>query len=161
WIVPKYGAAPWLERPPLPQWLTVGFAALAGRADAEWVARTGPMLAGTLTVLLTAWLAAACYGRALGLLSGLGLAAGDEFLRYATLAEADMFLPPIVAAALCLFAHVESFRPHPPEEGVRFLGRRPWPVLAFFLLIGMTNLAKGLVFGMAMALIPVGGFLLW
>src|SRR5206468_1855650 len=42
-----------------------------------------------------------------------------------------------------------------------FVGTRPWSVLAFFVLLGMTNLAKGLVFGTVIVLAPVGIFLLW
>jgi 4-amino-4-deoxy-L-arabinose transferase-like glycosyltransferase len=161
WIVPKYGTAPWLERPPLPQWITVGLTWAAGRGDEEWVVRLGPLLAGTLTVLLTAWLAGAWYGRYAGLLSGLILATMYEFTRYATLAEADIFLAPLVVGALGLFAHLECVWPQSAEADVRFLGRRPWPVLAFFVLVGLTNLVKGLVFGTAMVLIPVIGFLVW
>src|SRR5438874_7941042 len=47
WIVPKLGEGPWLERPPLPQWITVAIASLFGRCDAEWIVRLGPLLAGT------------------------------------------------------------------------------------------------------------------
>src|SRR5262245_32271902 len=57
WLVPTSGGRPWLERPPLPQWITVGIAALCGGCDREWVVRIGPVLAGTWAVLVTAWLA--------------------------------------------------------------------------------------------------------
>src|SRR5262249_46140618 len=42
-----------------------------------------------------------------------------------------------------------------------FFSGRPWLVAAFFALLGATNLAKGLIFGTAMALLPVLGYLLW
>src|SRR5262249_30875475 len=40
-------------------------------------------------------------------------------------------------------------------------GKRPWAVLAFFLVLGLTNLVKGLMFGAAMVLIPIVGFMIW
>src|SRR5213593_2439615 len=82
WIVPRMGEAPWLERPPLPQWITVAIANVVGHCDAEWVVRLGPILAGTVTVLITGWLAGAWFGRAIGLLAGLILASMYQFLRY-------------------------------------------------------------------------------
>jgi 4-amino-4-deoxy-L-arabinose transferase-like glycosyltransferase len=161
WVIPHYGHAPWLERPPLPQWLTVGIGAIVGGIDREWVIRIGPALCGTLTVLLTTWLAARFFGRAIGLLSGLVLSTMYEFIRYATLAEADMFLTPIVAGTICTFAYLELLRPRQPDESCNFFGSRPRAVLGFFVLVGMTGLAKGLVFGTVMAMIPIAGYLLW
>lgn len=152
WVIPWYGQAPWLERPPMPQWLTCGLGVLFGGLDQEWTIRIGPALAGTATVLLTAWLAAAFFGRGLGMLSGLILATMYQFVRYSTLAEADMFLAPIIAATLCAFAKLEILK---RDSGTR------WLLLAFFCLLGATNLAKGLVFGTVMTLVPVGFFLLW
>src|ERR1700722_18273684 len=90
WVVPHFGEAPWLERPPLPQWINVGITALLGRHDAEWAVRLGSALAGTITVLLTVWLGGALFGRATGILAGLILATMYDFLRYSTLAEADI-----------------------------------------------------------------------
>src|SRR5262249_18002122 len=34
-------------------------------------------------------------------------------------------------------------------------------MLLFFLSLGLTNLAKGLLFGTVMVLVPLGGFLVW
>lgn len=48
---------------------------------------------------------------------------------------------------------------HPGEE-TGFLGRRPWPVLAFFAVLGLTNLAKGLFFGTLFVLLPAVSYLL-
>jgi len=70
--------------------------------DEEWIVRIGPALSGTATVLLTAWLGAALLGRVVGVLGGLVLATMYQFVRYSTLAEADMFLAPIVAGCFCL-----------------------------------------------------------
>jgi 4-amino-4-deoxy-L-arabinose transferase-like glycosyltransferase len=173
WLVPHFGEAPWLERPPLPQWITVGITWVVGRCDQEWIVRLGSAMSGTITALLTVWLGGAFFGRVVGIMSGLVLATMYEFLRYSTLAEADIFLSPIVAGCMTLFADLEISRAdtpvcHPngedksvcPTESRNFFGSRPWAVLGFFVLLGMTNLAKGVVFGTAMTLIPIGGFLL-
>ncbi len=162
WLVPRYGDAPWLERPPLPQWISCAICAVIGHCDQEWHVRIGPALAGLITVLIATWLAGRLFGRAVGILSGLMLATMYEFLRYSTLAEADVFLAPIVAAALACFANGELLRPAAAESDSRnFFGTRPWCVLGFFVFLGMTNLAKGLVFGTVIVLAPVGVFLLW
>jgi 4-amino-4-deoxy-L-arabinose transferase-like glycosyltransferase len=59
------------------------------------------------------------------------------------------------------FAYLEFARTSPDDRAaVGFLGSRPWAVLAFFALFGMTNLAKGLIFGTLMVAVPVGGYLL-
>ncbi|HZZ82590.1 MAG TPA: glycosyltransferase family 39 protein [Gemmataceae bacterium] len=161
WLVPHYGDAPWLERPPLPQWISCAICSVIGHCDQEWNVRIGPALAGTLTVLLTLWLAGRLFGRATGIVSALILATMYNFVRYSTLAEADIFLAPIVGGALCCFAYVELLRVPQPSESNNFFGKRPWPVLLFFVLLGMTNLAKGLVFGMVIVMAPIGVFMIW
>lgn len=162
WLIPKCGGRPWLERPPLPHWITVGIASIFGRCDRVWIVRIPPVLMGTLSVLLLAWMATGWFGRGIGILSGLMLATSFEFTRYAWLAEEDIFLAAIVLVTLALFAYLEFFRaPRSAIEKDRFFGRRPWPVFAFFVLLGATNLVKGLMFGAAMVLIPAVGFLLW
>jgi 4-amino-4-deoxy-L-arabinose transferase-like glycosyltransferase len=161
WLIPKFGGQPWLERPPVPQWITVGIASLVGHCDSEAVVRAGPVLMGTVVVLLVAWMASLFYGRGIGLLSGVVLATMWEFCNYATDAEPDIYLCAIVTAAMALFARLELVPRADRPEGRAFLGGRPWPVLAFFVLFGMTNLAKGLVFGTLMVAVPVTGFLVW
>lgn len=159
WLIPRCGGYPWLERPPLPQWITVAIATPLGRCDRDWIVRLGPILMGVLIVCLAARMAAGWYGRGLGMLSGLILASMWEFWVFSTDPEADLFLCAIVVAALALFVHLEFVRKQ-QGENPRFLGGRPWPVLAFFILWGMTNLAKGLIFGTLMVCVPVGGYLL-
>jgi 4-amino-4-deoxy-L-arabinose transferase-like glycosyltransferase len=188
WIVPRYGEAPWLERPPLPQWISCAICALIGHCDQEWNVRIGPALAGIVTVLLTTWLAGRFFGRGIGVLSGPILATMYNFARYSTLAEADIFLAPIVAGAICVFAYIEIIaaqemtkyeeRRAKSETGTGVIsssfalrssylafqtlfGRRSWSVLFFFLLLGLTNLVKGMIFGAVIVLSAVGTFLLW
>src|SRR5262245_19105352 len=110
---------------------------------------------GTLGVLLAARIASVWFGRGRGLLTGLILATMYEFVRYATLAEADVFLCPLVAGAIALFVEAEFVWPRDgTADGRPLVGRRPWPVLGFFVMLGLSNLAKGMVFGMAMVAIP-------
>ncbi len=161
WLVPRYGDAPWLERPPLPQWISCAICAVLGHCDSEWNIRVGSALAGLITVLLTVWIAGRLFGRGVGIVSGLALATMYNFVRYSTLAEADIFLAPIVAGALGLLAYTEIIRMPQENERDSFVGRRPWCVLGFFVLLGMTNLVKGLVFGTVIVLAPVGIYLLW
>jgi 4-amino-4-deoxy-L-arabinose transferase-like glycosyltransferase len=160
WLVPKYGGRPWLERPPLPQWITVAVATAAGCCDREWVVRLPPAVIALGIVLLVAAMASWWYGRGIAMLAGLILATTCEFYLYASDTEPDMFLCAIVTGTVAQFAYLE-FRRRRAGESVHFLGGRPWPVLGFFLLLGATNLAKGLIFGTVMAGVPIAGFLLW
>jgi 4-amino-4-deoxy-L-arabinose transferase-like glycosyltransferase len=162
WIVPKNGGRPWLESPPLPQWITVCIASLFGRCDEVWIARIGPALAATWVVVLTAWMTAGWFGRSAGLLSGCILATMYEFAQYAWLAEDEMFLCALVTTAVAAFVRGEFFRSEPNLALSRsFIGRRPSGLLLFYAALGATNLAKGLAFGTAMAAIPIAGYLLW
>ncbi|MBM82086.1 MAG: hypothetical protein CMJ78_16065 [Planctomycetaceae bacterium] len=162
YVVPKKGDAPWLESPPFPQWATVSIASVIGRCDEVWIVRSGPTLAAMATVLLIAWMASAWFGRQIGLLSGYVFATTCQFTRYAWLAEDEIFLCMIVTASLALFTKIElSFKSSSREVPQPFFGNRNWLMLAFFVVLGMTNLCKGLAFGTAMAVIPIAGFLLW
>ncbi len=166
WVVPKKGGAPWLESPPLPQWITVSLASLFGRCDELWIVRLGPTLMGTAIVLMVAWMASYWFGRTIGLLSGFIMATTCQLTRYAWLAEDEIFLCAVVTAAIALFTRLEFASQRDELRANRgvwggFLGGRSWLVLAFFVVLGMTNLVKGLLFGTAMVLIPIAGFLLW
>jgi 4-amino-4-deoxy-L-arabinose transferase-like glycosyltransferase len=161
WLVPTIGGFPWLERPPLPHWIIVGVTSICGSSDAEWVSRLPAALAALGIVWMAASMAAGWYGRVTGLLTGLILATMWEFFQFATDPEADIFLCFIVTAALAAFVRAEFGRRGPEADEVpdTFLGKRPLSVLAFFVLLGATHLAKGLVFGTLMVLVPVGSYL--
>lgn len=166
WIVPHKGHAPWLESPPLPQWITVSLATLCGRCDVLWVVRLGPVLMATLTVLLLSWMASVWFGRTIGLLSGFILATCAQFTRYAWLAEDEIFLCTMVTAAVAVFVKLEFQSDWHAARGAggplrSFFGKRSTTMLLFFVLLGMTNLVKGLLFGTVMALVPIALFLLW
>src|SRR5262249_32586399 len=142
-------------------WATGPCAALAGRPEQAWAYRGASVLAGMLIVLMTAWMASLWYGRGIGLLAGVIPATRGWSTHYAEAPGCDIFLCLIVTTALALFVRLEFGR-GPAAAGERhFLGRRPWEVLGFFILLGLMNSAKGLFFGMFFVLLPVGGYLAW
>src|SRR5262245_26664661 len=55
WVIPHYGGRPWLERPPLPFWLTQPSVTLLG--DTPLAYRLPPALAGLGCVLLVGGMA--------------------------------------------------------------------------------------------------------
>ncbi len=179
WLIPKINGQtsdraanamptePWLESPPLPQWVTVLVATPFGRCDTEGIVRIGPMLVATAVVLMTAWMASLWFGRSLGLLAGLVLATTLEFTRYGWLAEDEIYLCGIVTSVIALFVKIEfaSRSELAPASSwftavmkTLFGPRTRW-MTAFFLMMGATNLVKGLAFGTVMASIPLAGFL--
>jgi 4-amino-4-deoxy-L-arabinose transferase-like glycosyltransferase len=162
WLIPTYGGRPWLERPPLPHWLTGIAAELVGSLDDEGAMRAGSIVAGIAAVLLLAQLAAVFYGRAVGLLSGAILATMFEFVEYATGPEADIFLCTAVLLANALLVRIEFVeRAGNVATVFTFLGKRSWTTAAFFMALGLTNLIKGPFFGMLFIVLPLAGFYLW
>lgn len=160
WLVPMDGDRPWLERPPLPHWMMIGVAKLIGqRCDTRWSVGIPPALAGLLIVIMVARIAAGWFGRGIGVVSGLVLATMYEFYTYSTLAEDDIFLALLVVAAMALFVRQE-FLVDPMVEDARvgFLGWRPWRVIAFFVFLGLTNLAKGPIVGAAVVIGAVAAY---
>ena len=161
WIIPRSGGRPWLERPPFPHWITVATSTLLGQhCDSVWVVRLPAALMGCVTILLTAWIASVFFGRQIGLCSGLILATAFEFYEYASLAEDDIFLAALVVTAIALFVRAQ-FAPQDrlARERTSFFGWRPWPVVAFFAVLGLTNLAKGPLVGAAVVIATLVAFL--
>jgi 4-amino-4-deoxy-L-arabinose transferase-like glycosyltransferase len=162
WLLPQSGGRPWLERPPLPHWFTALSMLAFARTDAAWVARIPAAAAGCIVVLAGAWMGGRWFGRNVGLLAGATLATTYELYQYATLAEDDVYLGAIVA--LCVAAFVASEWPRRPARSgasVGFFGPRPFSVLLFFALLGLTNLAKGPLVGAMPVAAGVGVYLLW
>ncbi len=154
WLLPMDGDRPWLERPPFPHWCMMAVARLIGqRCDNEWSCRIPPALCGLLIVLMASAMAAGWFGRGIGLVSGLLLASMYEFYSYSTHAEDDIFLALLVVGAVALFVRLEFFTdPEVTNARLGFAGWRPLPVLGFFFLLGLTNLAKGPVVGAAVVI---------
>jgi 4-amino-4-deoxy-L-arabinose transferase-like glycosyltransferase len=162
WMIPRSGGRPWLERPPLPHWITIATSLAFGqKCDSVWIVRLPAALMGVLTVLITAWIGGKGLGRRIGLCAAYALATAYEFWRYSTLSEDDIFLAAIVAGAIALFVLSEFSDRFATDTRVEFFGMRPWPVVGFFALAGLTNLAKGPLVGAVVVLGPVGVYLLW
>ena len=158
WLIPRSGGRPWLERPPLPHWMTIAVSAALGQhCDKLWVVRLPAALAGCLVTLMTAWIAARLFGRWTGICSGLVLATSYEFYKYSCLAEDDIFLAIVVVAAIALFVSLE-FPAGEPDKRVSFFGSRTWQLPAMFALIGLTNFAKGPLVGAAVVGMTVVAF---
>jgi 4-amino-4-deoxy-L-arabinose transferase-like glycosyltransferase len=160
WLLPHSGIRPWLERPPLPHWIVIGSMDLFGSDQSVWVVRLPSAAMGTLTVLLTMWMAGKWFGRTLGQLSGLLLATSIEFYQYSGSAEDDIYLAALVAVCMALLAYVEFFS-MPLERRWRFFNGRPPELLAFFFVLGLTNLTKGPLLGILMVGSPLTAYLLW
>lgn len=160
WVIPTNGDRPWLERPPLPQWVTITAIHLFGDHRSEAAFRILPNLLGIVISLLTAGIAARLFGRRIGLYAGLILTTLFEFVRYAWLAEQDIFLATIVTLAVALFVKLEFTPERVADTRHSIFGTRSGLFLALFVVLGMTNLAKGLLFGTVMAVLPMAGFLL-
>ena len=162
WAIPKNGGRPWLESPPLPQWVTVTTAHLFGRCDELWIVRVPPAFVGMGCVLMVGWMASVFYGRTIGLLAGAIHATMYEIAQYAWLSEDEIFLCGLVTASVAAFVAIEFARRDSSAPGSRsFIGPRPAIALLLFTLLGLTNLAKGLLFGTVMSLVPIALFLLW
>lgn len=148
YLFPHSGPRPWLERPPLPHWITIAVTSIVGDNERVLFVRLPSAMLGCVIVVLTAWIAARGFGRSVGLISGLVLATMYEFWRYASLAEDDIYLAALVAIAMTIFARIELFSPHlSGDSRTDFCGTRPWPVMILFVVIGLTNLAKGPLLG--------------
>jgi len=144
WLIPRLGGEPWLEKPPLPHWLTILSARLAG-GFGEAAARAPSALSGLILAFFLAAQTARWFGATAGLLAGFVQASAVYVQNHGRLAEADMLLSVLVATALLAFSRAND----PPGAGVRTA--RPWMV-SFWILIGLTHLVKGLFFGAAIAL---------
>ena len=170
WLIPRRDSmTPWLENPPLPQWITVSLCNLVGTCSDAWIARLAAAIAGALVILLVTLMGARLFGRTVGILGGLIMATSFEVVRYATLAEDEIFLALTSTAAMTCFVFAQ-FGPsrNPvspvtqiPADSVRFWGVRPWAVVGLFAAAGLANLTKGIGFGPLMVFIPVSAFILF
>jgi 4-amino-4-deoxy-L-arabinose transferase-like glycosyltransferase len=139
----------WLEKPPLPHWLAA--LALAAIGDiGEAAVRLPSVLEAIGVALIVGGLAACWFGPTIGLLSGLIQASTWYMVKYARLAESDMVLCLLVAAAIASFVAMQR------ADAAR-VGR--WR-LVFWVLLGATNLSKGLLFGAVIILLTCGSWLL-
>ena len=160
WLLPTSGGRPWLERPPLPHWIVITTMKLFGHDDQVWIVRLPSALMGTLTVLMTMLIAGKCFGRTAALITGFVLATTLKFYQYACLAEDDIYLAALVAMAAALFAHAELPASQRRVRWYGFVSGRPWAILGFFVVLGVSNITKGPLLGAVILGAPVGMYLL-
>ncbi len=150
WLVPRIGGEPWLEKPPLPQWLTALFGRVLGLEP--FYARLPFALCGLVGVWLLYDLVRAKRGVGLGLLAGMVQATTVYFLTYARLAEPDIVLWVLILGCFRIAAaHLVR-----PLEPIGWHNSKT----TFFVLLGLTQLVKGPMFGPVLLLGPLGLYLL-
>ena len=149
WLVPRIAGDPWLEKPPLPHWIVATVGWLTGGVN-EFTARLPSAAIALLGVVLITQLAVHWGGVTRGLLTGFIQATTVYTATYAHLAESDIYLWLVVLGCLVLFARnqVEPSLPTRWYDGPT----------AFFVLLGLTQMVKGPLFGAAIALLPCLGF---
>lgn len=146
WIVPHFGDALRLKKPPLGYWLTALSATCCGGLT-EFSARLPSALAGVLLVALIGYWTFCNYGLASGLCAALIQATCGAHVMFARQAIIDTLLVLLMTAATALIAL------QPENEPLR-RARLRW--LAIYGLLGLTALAKfhfgpTLVFAVALA----------
>jgi len=142
-LVPTLDGRPWLEKPPGGTWPIALVGRIAGRVD-EGLARAPSAVAATLLALAVATLGARRSGAGVGVLAGAIQLTTLWAVMRGRLAEPDILLAAAVAWGIVAFDRVRAGGS----------GRWRW---AFFGLLGLTALFKGIGFGAALlgaALLP-------
>jgi 4-amino-4-deoxy-L-arabinose transferase-like glycosyltransferase len=161
WAYPTIGGLPWLEKPPLPWWLTAAIGYCAGGVN-ETVARFPSVLAATALVLGIAALGARHYGPGIGLLAGAIQITTAWTVVRGRLAEADMLLASLITWAIVAFDRLLAAPAAGAGKGYSDTAVE-WHLArwAFFAFLGTTALIKGIGFGAVIILVIVGVVLLW
>ena len=139
WVTPTLGGHTWFEKPALLYWLMEVAYGLFGVS--EFAARVGSALSGVLTVLLAGWAARRAEFESREDLRGFGFACAAVaastlgLIVFARATSFDTLLTTTVTGALVCFYCSEV------ERGA---GRRTW-LVGFYLFVGASLLAKGLV----------------
>jgi 4-amino-4-deoxy-L-arabinose transferase-like glycosyltransferase len=140
WVTPTLAGRVWFEKPALLYWLMIAAYRVLGVT--ETAARLGSALAGILTVLFVGWTARRAEFESGEGLRGFGISvasvAGSTLglLTFAHAASFDMLLTATVTGCLALFY---------ASEVTRDEGRRRALLVGFYLLVGASLLAKGLI----------------
>lgn len=154
WLIPTIGSHPWLEKPPLAFWLVAGLGHFSGGIS-ETVARLPSAAAGLCLVIGLTIFATRHYGSVIGLLAGLIQATTAWTVMRARLAEVDIILACLVTWAIVAFDRLRSIN-KPPTSWEAQLWR--W---AFFALLGLTALAKGVGFGAVLVVSVIVAVAAW
>jgi 4-amino-4-deoxy-L-arabinose transferase-like glycosyltransferase len=153
-ITPTLGGRVWFEKPVLLYWMIIASFRLFGVS--EWAARLGPALSGLLTVTAVYWVsrrielaAADSQTKDLALCSSLVTATSVGIILFSRAASFDIVVTMTLTWALGFFL---------ASELVENDGRRRRLLLAaFYIFVGLSLLAKGLV-GIVIPFGVIGGY---
>ncbi len=131
WVLPRMNGEPLALLPPLHDWVSAAFGALAGDVTPA-ASRAGAALGGLLAVAAVFWLARRWWGNSAASWSAVVLMSSARFWLEASYAQVDMLLTGLLAAAFV------SFRVAWEEEdrGLRWF-------LAGCVFCGLGTLTKG------------------
>ncbi len=146
WLIPTLDGRPWLEKPPLGTWLIAASSTVFGRVD-ESAARLPSALAAIGLCLGVGTIASRRFGPSIGLYAGLVQATTLWTVLRGRLAEADLLLAAMIVGLMAVFDAVRM-------GSTRIRG-------AFFVLIGLTSLVKGIGFGAVLVGATVLALMLW
>ena len=144
-ITPTLGGYPWFEKPALLYWLMMGSYRALGVN--EYAARLGPAVCGLVTAVFVLWLGKTVDRKNsgtepnnpthLGEWSALVFLSSFGAITFSRAASFDIVLTMTLTGALCCFFiwHLRSANDRRPS----------WLLAAFYVFVGLSLLAKGLV----------------
>jgi 4-amino-4-deoxy-L-arabinose transferase-like glycosyltransferase len=157
WITPTLGGLPWFEKPPLLYWLMIAGYRVFGVG--EYAARVGPAICGLLTALFVYWIGKTVENAGASIKASEGEEhRRDDLGRYSALvwlsslgaivfsrgASFDILVTMTVTGALACF-FVWHLHYGIPNNGAGVAASRRWLLVGFYLFIGLSLLAKGLI----------------
>jgi 4-amino-4-deoxy-L-arabinose transferase-like glycosyltransferase len=160
WMFPTISGLPWLEKPPLPWWLTATVGRFAGGVN-ETVARLPSAVAAMGLVLAVAALGTRHFGSTIGLLAGAIQATTAWTVLRGRLAEADVLLACLITWSIVAFDQIVAASNDDSEVPGGSASRWHRARWMFFGLLGATSLVKGIGFGAVIILSIVAGMVLW
>jgi 4-amino-4-deoxy-L-arabinose transferase-like glycosyltransferase len=137
-ITPTLGGHTWFEKPALLYWMMIGSFRLFGVSEAA--ARLGSALSGLLTILAVYWigrrleLKLGSGDRRFSFLSTLVIASSCGLFVFSRAASFDIVVTMTITVALGFFLAAEIDQ-----------GRRRWFLAGFYVFVGVSLLAKGLI----------------
>ncbi len=150
WLVPVENGRPRLVKTPLPYWSAAGVAIASGAGVNEWTARLPSACAAMVLVLVTLALGRRMLSPRAALLGALMLATAVGVQKWGRNARPEMLLCTLMTCAMAVFYLALRATSR---------ARRIGGMVAFWLLMGLANLAKQFV--PLMLVWPLAAYVLW